>query len=416
MVVALIAGCSSTDSETAVTTSTTGVAGNGVMDGYASDVDALSPLVITTLAPDPIPFTGTDGKVHVAYELSVLNYSPREATVTRLQTLEGGPEGDVMAVVEGDALAERTMVLAGPAGGPIPAGATGVLIVDDVYDDLVDVPASFTHRLDAAFGPLAPEAEAQAGLFPGDPTSIIGGPVTTSAESPVVIGPPLEGADWLAGSGCCDMGTHRSVMLPIGGRVNGAERFAVDWFKVDMTLDPAAQADLAATGLSPTFRGDPTDNEDYLAYGERVLAVADGTVVAVVSDTADSAPGVLPTGLDIAGMSGNYVSIDIGDGVYAFSAHLSPGSPTVKVGDKVTRGQIIGAVGNTGNSAEVHLHFQLQRTPTQALGDNVPFEIDAFTFAGTFGLATGFAADPDAGARTDQAPLIWSVVDFPDAP
>lgn len=386
------------------------------MDGYPTDVDVLSPLVITALTPDPIPFTGTDGKVHVAYELSVLNYSPRDATVTRLETLEGGPEGEVTAVVEGDALAERTMVIAGPAGGAIPAGATGLLVVDDVYDDLADVPASFTHRLDATFGPLAAGAEGQAGLFPGDPTSVIGGPVTTSTESPVVIGPPLDGSDWLVGSGCCEMGTHRSVMLPIGGRVNGAERFAVDWFKFDMSLDPAAQVDLVETGLSPTFRGDPAQNENYLAYGEAVLAVADGTIVAVVSDTPDNVPGVLPTGLDVVGMGGNYVSIDIGDGVHAFYAHLSPGSPTVKVGDKVTRGQVIGTVGNTGNSAEVHLHFQLQRTPTQALGDNVPFEIDAFTFAGSFAIETGFASDPDAGARTDQSPLIWSIVDFPGAP
>ena len=120
--------------------------------------------------------------------------------------------------------------------------------------------------------------------------------------------------------------------------------------------------------------------------------MADGTVVAVVSDTPDSVPGVVPTGLDLAGMGGNDVSIDIGDGVYAFYAHLVPGSPTVKVGDKVTRGQVIGQVGNSGNSREVHLHFQLQRTPTQASGDNVPFEIDSFTYAGSFAHETGFAS------------------------
>jgi len=47
--------------------------------------DQLAPLVITSLAPDPIPFTGSDGKVHVAYELSVLNFAPNPAVITLLE-------------------------------------------------------------------------------------------------------------------------------------------------------------------------------------------------------------------------------------------------------------------------------------------------------------------------------------------
>ncbi len=40
-------------------------------------------------------------------------------------------------------------------------------------------------------------------------------------------------------------------------------------------------------------------------------------------------------------------------------AHLQPGSLRVKFGDKVKAGQVLGLVGNTGNSSEPHLHFQL---------------------------------------------------------
>ena len=77
-----LAGCSSSidgagsPGTTGTSAPTTRHVGSGVGAGYRTDADALSPLLITTLAPDPIPVTGTDGKVHVAYELSVLNFSP----------------------------------------------------------------------------------------------------------------------------------------------------------------------------------------------------------------------------------------------------------------------------------------------------------------------------------------------------
>jgi len=423
-----IAGCTSssdgaspatTSRSTSNTTGTTAPARDprgGVLPGYPTDVDEATPLLITTVAPDPIPVTGTDGKVHVVYELSVLNYSPRDATFTRLQTLAGGPDGKVVATVEGAALAERTVVVPYGLQSPVPYGRTALLLVDDVYDTKADVPPTVTHRLDATFGELTPGFESLLGVYPGRPVSLIGGPVTTSADSPVVIGPPLAGADWWAGNGCCEYSPHRGAMLPMGGRINASERYAIDWFKPDRSLDAAAWAAAVDAGALPTFRGDPTKNESYIAYGEPLLAVADGTIVSVVSDMPDLAPKAQPTGLEVGQFGGNLVVIDIGGGVYASYAHLAPGSPTVRVGDKVTRGQVIGRLGNSGNTTEAHLHFQLQRTPTLLLGDNVPFEIDTFTFAGSIASREGFVAGPNAGPRTDQLPLIYSVVDFPAAP
>ncbi len=93
-----------------------------------------------------------------------------------------------------------------------------------------------------------------------------------------------------------------------------------------------------------------------------------------------------------------------------------PGSPTVSVGDTVTRGQVIGRLGNSGNTSEAHLHFQLQRTPAILSGDNVPFEIDTFTFTGSIAGFDGFASGSNAGARTNQLPLRYSIVEFPAAP
>jgi murein DD-endopeptidase MepM/ murein hydrolase activator NlpD len=88
----------------------------------------------------------------------------------------------------------------------------------------------------------------------------------------------------------------------------------------------------------------------------------------------------------------------------------------VKVGDKVTRGQVIGRLGNSGNSSEAHLHFQLQRTPALFPGDNVPFEIDALIYLGSVDVTHGFTPGPNAGERTNQLPLALTVVAFPAAP
>src|SRR4051812_819401 len=98
-------------------------------------------------------------------------------------------------------------------------------------------------------------------------------------------------------------------MLPVGGRINGGERYGIDWLRLDVNakvlVDPA-------TGLVATFPGDPADNKSYLAYGQPLLAVADGTVAAVESKQPDAPPTVLLPELGLAELGGNTVSIDIG--------------------------------------------------------------------------------------------------------
>jgi murein DD-endopeptidase MepM/ murein hydrolase activator NlpD len=54
---------------------------------------------------------------------------------------------------------------------------------------------------------------------------------------------------------------------------------------------------------------------------------------------------------------GNYVLIQHGWGVYSGYAHLSQAN--VAVGQSVTKGQIIGASGNTGRSSGPHLHWEI---------------------------------------------------------
>jgi len=61
--------------------------------------------------------------------------------------------------------------------------------------------------------------------------------------------------------------------------------------------------------------------------------------------------------------TGNLVVLRHAGEVYSAYAHLVPGSLKVKVGDRVRRGQVLGACGNSGNSSEPHLHVQVQDGP-----------------------------------------------------
>ena len=79
--------------------------------------------------------------------------------------------------------------------------------------------------------------------------------------------------------------------------------------------------------------------------GTEVLAVADGTVA--------NANWGKSYGIQIVE--------DLGDGTFFIYAHLS--KSLVKPGDKISKGQVIGKSGNTGNSSGPHLHVELRSGP-----------------------------------------------------
>ena len=109
-----------------------------------------------------------------------------------------------------------------------------------------------------------------------------------------------------------------------------------------------------------SFAGDPKKLESYFCYGKNLLAIADGTVVKVSGSHVDSRVNGEKVYCDTWDITGNFIVIEHGEKEYSAYAHLLPGSITVRKGDKVKQGDIIGKCGNSGNTSEPHLHFQLQ--------------------------------------------------------
>ena len=105
-----------------------------------------------------------------------------------------------------------------------------------------------------------------------------------------------------------------------------------------------------------TFMGDPKKLESYAAFGQDLLAPADGKVVNVVHDRPDEPIG----GSDTQVLVGNHIVLEIGPEKFILLAHLMQGSIIVAEGEQVRSGQKIGRCGNSGNTSEPHLHLQAQ--------------------------------------------------------
>ena len=120
----------------------------------------------------------------------------------------------------------------------------------------------------------------------------------------------------------------------------------------------------------------PADLEDYAIYGEAVVAPCSGGV----ASTHDGLPDLAPAERDPDNPAGNHVVI-VCQGATIVLAHLKPGSIAVAPGEEVEARAPIGAVGNSGNTDEPHLHIHAVRGTADggALGDRaepVPMRFD----------------------------------------
>lgn len=157
---------------------------------------------------------------------------------------------------------------------------------------------------------------------------------------------------WLIVNGGTDRQTSHSWILC-------SQRYAYDFFITD--------------DEGQSFCGDRNELSSYLCYQKDVLAPADGIVIKVV-DCFENTPivGIGMADCAASDVRGNYIIIKHSKYEYSTIAHLMVDSICVKVGDIVYPGQRIAKCGNSGNTSEPHIHFQLQSCKSFSLSAGLP--------------------------------------------
>ncbi|MHB8381009.1 MAG: M23 family metallopeptidase [Candidatus Binataceae bacterium] len=319
------------------------------------------PLKIAVIArPVPTVMFEGDGKPYVAYELYVANFSSDTARIDALKlspneqaSAASGPSDQSFS---GEGLRHMFSSIGGnplaPQDPVVPPSGAGVLFV-------------FLDRNPGAriFNTLEVEVAGK----PETRQEVASAEIDVSNASPIVISSPLRGDNWWTPNGPSNDSIHRRTIIALGPVVVLPERYAVDWVK------------LGPDGNS--FHGDPKDNNNYYAERSQIHAVADGRVVSTLDGIAENVPNspTMAVTITLANIAGNSVIEDLGGRRYALYAHMIPGTVRVKPGDQLKDGQVLGLLGNSGNSTEPHLHFQISNSPMPLGGEGLPFLLNSFT-------------------------------------
>ncbi len=190
------------------------------------------------------------------------------------------------------------------------------------------------------------------------------------APAPVEVAPPVTGR-WSALNSPADR-------TPSHGVHAYGQTFAID-----LVAEPEPGARPGFRLLWPLARR----ARAFPAFDAPLLAVADGTVVRAADGRRDhlsrtSLPALLYLMVvegsvrEMAGVRhlvGNHLVLELDDGTHALYAHVQRGSFTVREGERVRAGQVVARCGNSGNSTEPHVHFQLMDGPDPDTARGVPF-------------------------------------------
>ncbi|HEY2855940.1 MAG TPA: M23 family metallopeptidase [Gemmatimonadaceae bacterium] len=347
------------------------------------------PSAIEVRVPKPPTAMHGGGQTILPYELHITNLTTRPFTLQKVEVVNAD-NGAPVAVVS-DSVLRQSIARVGVRVPPIERTHVGGGLRAVVYMWVPITgapPRAIRHRLTAM---------ADSGTTP----MVLETPSIPVSTDMLVITPPLRGGVWLAANGPSAESGHRRAMVPLEGSYYIAQRFAIDWVKVD--------------DRGHTFTGDSLKNSSYYAYGNDALAVADGIVTEVKDGIPQNVPGLnsraVPITLETVG--GNHVILDIGGGHYAFYAHLQPGSIKVRTGERVKRGQLLGLVGNSGNSTEPHLHFHVSDASSPLGSEGIPYAFEALEIVGTCRSLLGACDRSARVVRHREMPVENELVVFP---
>lgn len=351
----------------------------------------------------PTAFTGSDGQRHLAYELIVTGLAgANSARFERVQVF-GESESNPLINYASSDLDERVMR---PEADPkvrygrlVSSGTTALIHVWITLAKDHAVPRTLRHSFTIS-------EEDGSAVFAGEAR------VAVHSATPLVVAPPLRAAAWLVHNG---PGQHRSAhwgsaLLNEGG-ARIPQRYAIDFIGLDEN----------GSAVRGDFR--KSSNEDWIGFGSEVLAVRDGVVHSARDGLADNQPLVAPpppASPSASDTYGNYVIIALDDNTFVHYAHLQRNSVAAKAGQRVRRGQVIGRVGNSGNTNGSHLHFNITDGPLPEHAQGLPFVFDAFESLGKTTPDIALGAEPSSGhtrfspsKHRKQLPLDGTVVRFP---
>ncbi len=341
---------------------------------------AITPVALRVLQDSLTPVPATDGQVHLAYAAQVTNLSQDPVDIVAMVPVDFLADlrratGSNQAVAAGGApVSGKVKLFAAPKPGDdfssrVPGGGSGIAFFDVVYPSEAALPAVLAHRLEVR-NPAT-----------GATSAALTAPVPVACAPPLVLQPPLLGSRWWDGNGCCVVGPHRGATLPVNGRIEPPEQFAIDFAQIrgDGTCCTGPAGELASWPF----------------YGAPVLAAASGRVVSVDREEPDQVPGQKLVGVTVLNAAGNNVIEQIDPGHFALYAHLRPGSipATIVAGALLRAGDRLGAVGNSGSSTAPHLHFQVMDQPSALDATGLPFVFDRQVVEGR---VVGSEADADA--------------------
>jgi hypothetical protein len=351
----------------------------------------------------PTPVKGSDGRMHLAYEMHLTNFYASNGPL-HLDELSVFAQGSStpLATYTGKELAE----IAKPHpeettdGITLAAGSRVVLFLWITLPDGIAPPAGLWHRMSFQ------DAK-------GIQRTLQGAALTLPRKPAIVIAPPLRGGrNWLVSEGPGNAHSHHwGSLLALNGVVTIPQRYAIDF----VGLNERGHA----LEVSPEKLRDSA-NVDWFGYDTDVLAVADGVVRDARDGQADGRP-LFPHpeehDLTARGLYGNFVVLEIAPGVFAHYAHLRPGSVRVHPGEHVHRGDVLAHLGDSGNSAAPHLHFHLSDKPVFEESEGLPFRFARFTNEGDAGeqvvLSPSAVWTPHPAKCQEALPLDGTVIAFP---
>ena len=347
--------------------------------GRADVPEKMTPLLLD-MQDAPVPFMGSDGRVHLVYELWVTNFSRGDIVVEKVEVLG---DGDVLQSLDAAAIAGRLQA-AGQreSAGTLARSVQALLFVHVTLEPGAAIPRLLSHRVTMHVN-AAPPGQQE--------ITESGGEVAVDRKPVVSIGPPLRGAGYISADSCCDASRHTRAALPVNGHVWLAQRFAVDWEQLD------------AQGR--VYAGDREKLESYTIFGKPVIAVADAVVASVTDGLPEQTPGKYPVNISLDEADGNSVILDLGEQRYATYAHMQRGSIQVRVGERVKMGRLLGLVGNTGNSVAPHLHFQVTDRSSTLAANGLPYEMRDFQITGRSAGTKAFDEAEEKGTPLAITPM-----------